>query len=91
MEAVEEDSPTVDEKMDYGLLSDLADIEFFVSGTFDPEELVKGVQEGLAMLDEFSVYDVVPAGDVSAETFLVSSRGEARPRGDGSIKWRFMG
>ena len=53
-------------------------------------ELIKGVQEGLAMLDEFDVYDVAPLRNADGKD-LVSSRGEAKLRGDGTVKWRFVG
>jgi hypothetical protein len=42
------------------------------------------------MLDEFKVYEVVPASQAVGQE-LISSRGEAKTTGDGTIKWRFVG
>ena len=82
--------PTLDENIDYGPLAQLADEDFFTSAGLDPEQLIKEVQKGLHMLDEFKVYEVVPASQAVGQE-LVSSRGEAKTTGDGTIKWRFVG
>ena len=42
------------------------------------------------MLDEFKVYEVVPASQALGQE-LISSRGEAKTTGDGTITWRFVG
>ena len=81
--------PVADEKLDFSLMDDIRDWYEFNAKGLDPEAIVAGVKLGLTMLDDFEVYETVPAHQ-SKGKHHIATRAEMRMTDDGTLNWRLV-
>eukprot|EP00971_Amphidinium_carterae_P225772 4477776-Amphidinium_carterae.3 len=75
--------------MDYQPLCNMADLDYLNHSAFNHEDVRAGKVGGFALLDQFGVYEVVPASQSVAKHFL-DTKWEVAERG-GKLKCRLVG